>query len=82
MDKVATVVVKFPPVVRSPAQPLPILLVVVFIIVVLFVFVAVIVEQALLLVFPTSPPLPLISDHHPQSNASANPSKSLNMYNP
>ncbi len=33
-------------------------------------------------VFPPSPPLPLPSCHHPQSNASANPSGSLNMYNP
>jgi hypothetical protein len=81
-DNVATVVVGFPPVVRSPARPLPILLVVVFVVVVLFVFVAVIVEQALPLVFPTSPPLPLPSRHRPRSNASTNPSGILDMYDP
>ena len=81
-DDVATVVVGFPPVVRSPARPLPILLVVLFVVVFVFVFIVVVGEQALPLVFPTSPPLPLPSPHRLQSNASANPSGSLNMYNP
>ncbi len=81
-DDVATVVVGFPPVVRSPERPLPILLVVVFVVVVAFVVVTVVVEQALPLVFPPSPPLPLPSRHRPRSNASANPSGSLDMYDP
>jgi hypothetical protein len=83
-DNVATVIVGFPPVVRSPAQPLPILLVVIFVVVVALIVLAVVVEQALPLVFPTSPllPLPLPSRHRPRSNASANPSGSLDMYDP
>jgi hypothetical protein len=59
-DDVATVVVGFPPVVRSPSRPLPILLVVVFVVVFVFVVVAVVVEQALPLVFPPSPTRPVI----------------------
>ncbi len=57
-----TIVVRSPPIVRSPVRPLTILLVIVFdvviVFVIVFVVVAVIVEQALPLVFPPSPPSP------------------------
>ncbi len=93
-DNVAIVLVGFPPVIRSPAQPLPILRIIVFVVVVVFVVIAVIVVQALPVVFPPSPPPPppiLLSsaielpdcslDSFPR-NASVNPSRSLDMYDP
>jgi hypothetical protein len=81
-NNVGAVVVGFPPIVCSSAQPIPILLVIVFVVVVVFVFVAVVFKQALPLVFPTFPSLPIPSCHCPRSNTSANPSGSLEMYNP
>ncbi len=74
--------IRIPPVFRSPARSLPIPRIVVFVKVVIFVVVAVIVKQDLPIVFPTSPPLPLSSSHRPQMNASANPSRSLDMHDP
>jgi hypothetical protein len=92
LDDVATVVVGCPPIVRSPARPLPILCVVVFVVIVVFFIVAVVVENALPVVFPSSPPPPplvpsssaiVIPDRSLDSfprNASANPSGSLDMF--
>jgi hypothetical protein len=81
-DDVTTIIVRFPPIIRSPAQPLPILHVIVFVVVVLFIIIVVVVKQALPLVFPPSPPLPLSPRHRPRSNANTNPSRSLDMYDP
>ncbi len=81
-EDIANVVVRFSPVVYSPTQPLPILLVVVFVVIVVFVFVMVVIEQALPLVFPTSPPLPLPSRHRPRLNASVNPAEALTCMTP
>ncbi len=47
VDYIATVVVRFPTVICSPMQPLPILRIVVFVVIIVFVVVAVIVKQAL-----------------------------------
>jgi hypothetical protein len=81
-DNAANIVVRFPPVVHSPTQLLPILRVILFVVVIVFVVVVVKVEQALPIVFPTSTPLSLPSCYCLQLNARANPSRSLNMYNP
>jgi hypothetical protein len=70
-DDVATVIVGFPPIVCFPTRPLPILCVVVFVVavvfvvVVLFIIVPAVVKQALPIVFPPSPPPPLLSHHCP-----------------
>ncbi len=60
-----------PPIICSPARPFPILRVIVnvaialFVVIVIFIVIAVVIEQALPVVFPPSPPLPLPSSHHP-----------------
>jgi hypothetical protein len=51
-DNVATIVVRFPPVVYSPARPLPILRIIVFIVVIVFMIVTFVIEQALPAVCP------------------------------
>jgi hypothetical protein len=82
VDDVATVVVRFSPIVCYPARLLPILRAIVFIIVIVFVVVVVVIKKALPTVFPPLPPLPLPSCHHPRLNASSNHSGSLDMYDP
>jgi hypothetical protein len=55
VDDVATVVVRFSPIVRSPARPLPILRAIVFVIVIVFIVVVVIIKKALPIIFPPPP---------------------------